>query len=143
MPISEAILITGGLGTESESGWGLGSSESAELFLPWKNSTCQLPPLPRGERYYHFQYGNLLCGGGFWSSIRRSCIQWNVQKGDWVRLPLNLTEKRLGSSVWRVSQDNSLVIMGGKDDAASETSEIVSSDRDNTRSSFKMRYPTK
>ena len=56
-------------------------------------------------------------------------------------LPLTLTEKRFGSSVWRVSQD-SLVIMGGWSDAAGETSETVSSDRDSTRITFNMKYPT-
>ena len=57
-------------------------------------------------------------------------------------LPLNLTEERRGSSIWRVSQDNSLVIMGGSGDAG-RTSETVSSDGDNTRSTFKMKYPTR
>ena len=33
---SEAILITGGRYAE----------QSAELFLPWQNTTCELPPLP-------------------------------------------------------------------------------------------------
>ena len=57
-------------------------------------------------------------------------------------LPLTLTEGRYASSVWRVSQDN-LVIMGGEDDAAEETSETVSSDGDSTRSTFNIKYPTK
>ena len=38
-----------------------------------------------------------------------------------------------------VSQDDSLVIMGGYDDTDRKTSETVSSDGDNTRS--KMKYP--
>ena len=97
---------------------------------------CELPSLPY-KRAHHVQAGNTLCGGWY---TERSCVQWSVQQGDWVTLPLNFTEERRYSSVW--SQDNSLVIMGGQDDAASETSEIVSSDRDNTRSSFKMEYPT-
>lgn len=126
-----AILITGGDSTE----------QSAELFIPWQNSTCELPPLPE-KRNIHVQAGNTLCGG--WdSSADRSCIQWSVQQGGWVTLPLNLTEKRGGSSVWRVSQDNSLVIMGGDDAAAEETSETVSSDGDSTRRSFNLKYPTR
>ena len=67
-------------------------------------------------------------------------MQWSVQQGGWVTLPLTLTEERYGSSVWRVSQD-SLVIMGGDTDAA-ETSETVSSDGDSTRSALNMIYPT-
>jgi len=127
----EAILITGGDSTDV----------SAELFLPWQNSTCELPPLP-DRRYYHVQSGNTLCGGGYYSSTKRSCVQWSVQQGGWVTLPLNLTEDRAGSSVWRVSQDNSLVIMGGDDFGAKETSETVSSHGVSTRSSFYLKYPT-
>ena len=124
---SEAILITGGFRD---------AKQSAELFLPWQNSACELPPLP-DERWGHVQSGNMLCGGGY---TKRSCIQWSVQQGGWVTLPLNLTEERRYSSVW--SQDNSLVIMGGRDGVAARTSETVSSDRVTTRSSFRMKYPT-
>ena len=127
--ISEAILITGGYGVE----------QSAELFLPWQNSTCELPALP-DERYRHVQAGNTLCGGGWDSSTERSCVQWSVQQGGWVTLPLTLKEERWGSSVWRVSQD-SLVIMGGWTEGAEETSETVSSDGDSTRSTLNMKYP--
>ena len=101
--ISEAILITGGYGPWYGPG-------VAELFLPWQNSTCELPPLP-DKRAEHVQSGNTLCGG-YVSSTKRSCLQWSVQQGGWVTLPLTLTEERSGSSIWRVSQD-SLVIMGG------------------------------
>ena len=121
------MLITGGIGAE----------KSAEVFLPWQNTTCELPPLP-DKRVNHVQSGNLLCGGWF-TPARRTCLKWSVQQGGWVTLPLNLTERRDGSSVWRVSQD-SLVIMGG--DGAEETSETVSSDGDSTRRSFNMKYPT-
>merc|ERR1712032_933915 len=91
------------------------------------------------KRYGHVQSGNTLCGGGV--SSQRSCLQWSVQQGGWVTLPLTLTEEREGSSVWRVSQDSSLVIMGGLYDAA-ETSETVSSDGDSTRIALNMIYPT-
>ena len=128
--ISEAILITGGSS----------AYQSAEVFLPWQNSTCELPSLP-DERWYHVQSGNTLCGGSY-RSTRRSCVQWSVQHGGWVTLPLNLTEKRQDSSVWIVSQDNSLVIMGGAG-SAGRTSETVSSDGDSTERTFKMKYPTK
>ena len=129
--ISEAILITGGYGPWYGPG-------VAELFLPWQNSTCELPALP-DERYYHVQAGNTLCGGFY---TKRSCLQWSVQQGGWVTLPLTLTDVRWASSVWRVSQD-SLVIMGGWSDAAADTSETVSSDGDNSRNTFNMKYPTR
>jgi len=124
----EAILITGGHSAD----------QSAEIFIPWQNSTCQLPPLP-DKRWYHVQSGNTLCGG--WDYSTRSCIQWSVQEGGWVTLPLNLTEDRHGSSVWKVSQDNSLVIMGGWS-TAGEISETVSSDGVSTRRTFEMKYQT-
>ena len=126
LTFSEAILITGGLG----------ALQFAELFLPWQNTTCKLPSLPE-ERKFHVQSENTLCGG-FWSS----CIKWSVQQGGWVTLPLTLTWEREDSSVWRVSQDNSLVIMGGDSDDAEMTSETVSSDGVSTRRSFNMKYPT-
>ena len=111
--------------------------QSAEIFIPWQNSTCELPSLP-DKRVSHIQAGNMLCGG-LWTE--RSCLQWSVQEGGWVTLPLNLTEARIWSSVW--SQDNSLVIMGGFDDDAAETIETVSSDGYSTRRTFNMKYPTR
>ena len=72
----EAILITGGYDAK----------QSAEIFLPWQNSTCELPALP-DERASHVQSGKMLCGGEY---TRRSCVQWSVQQGGWVTLPLNL-----------------------------------------------------
>ena len=129
--IPEAILITGGYGAK----------HSAEIFLPWQNSTCELPALP-DLRVAHVQSGDTLCGGVS-PSTRRSCLQWSVEQGGWVTLPLTLrTEHRVGSSVWRVSQD-SLVIMGGYHDAALKTSETVSSDGEITRSTFNLKYPTR
>ena len=113
--------------------------QSAEIFIPWQNSTCELPSLP-DKRYRHVQSGKTLCGG---SSTERSCIQWSVQEGGWVTLPLNLTEERYYSSVWRVSQDNSLVIMGGLHDDAEETSETVSSDGVSTGTPFYLKYSTR
>ena len=117
-----------------------GAGVAAEVFLPWQNTTCELPSLP-DERGGHVQSGNTLCGG-YDSSTERGCLKWSVQQGGWVTLPLNLIEKRVLSSAWRDSQANSLVIMGGGDGAADETSETVSSEGDSTRSTFKMRYPT-
>ena len=123
---SVAILITGGRGTE----------QSAEMFLPWLNTTCELPSLP-DKRYDHVQSGNTLCGG-FYSSTQRSCLQW--RQGGWATLPVTLAEKRWGSSVW--GTEEGLVIMGGSGAAARQTSETVSSDGANTVTSFKMKRPT-
>merc|ERR1712032_899695 len=63
----EAILITGGRGAE----------QSAEIYIPWQNNTCELPIFP-DKRYGHVQSGNTLCGGGV-SSSQRSCLQWSVE----------------------------------------------------------------
>ena len=127
--ISEAILITGG--------WYAG--QGAELFTPLDNRICELPPLP-DERYYHVQSGDMMCGG---EDTRRTCIRWSGEQGDWVTLPVSLTQERVESSVWSVSQDQSMVIMGGGySEAARETSETVSSDGVSTRPSFNMKYRT-
>ena len=131
--ISAAILITGGWGPW-QSGVD-GARKSAEMFLPWNNTTCQLPSLP-DRRSSHVQAQQLLCGGGV-SPARTSCISWNLQGGDWTTLPLTLTEDRYTSSGWY--HDDQLVIMGG---SWSETSEIVSSDGTVIPSSFTMKYKT-
>ena len=123
-----AILITGGSGAE----------QSAEVFRPWSNTSCQLPSLP-DVRYGHVQSDQLLCGGGWDSSTWRSCLQWNLQ-GGWTRLPLTLSEERWGSSIW--SRGDQLVIMGGVSVAARESSETLSSDGAVTSRSFRMKYKT-
>ena len=125
--ISAAILITGGAN----------AAQSAEVFLPWSNTTCQLPSLP-DERYAHVQSGQLLCGG-FDSSTRRSCLRWNKQTGGWTMLPLRLSEGRYGSMIW--AHGGQLVIMGGSSDAG-ESSETVSSYGAVTTRSFGMKYRT-
>ena len=79
----------------------------------------------------------MMCGGEY---TRRTCIRWSAEQGAWVTLPVTLTQERWGSSVWSVSQDQSLVIMGGYNAAAEKTSETVSSDGVSTRPSFNMKY---
>ena len=120
--ISAVILITGGLGAE----------QSAEVFLPWRNSSCQLPSLP-DRRYAHVQAGPLLCAG--WrTSTSRNCL---LLEGGWVTLPLTLTDERRYSSLW--ARGDQLVIMGGWNNAAG-TSETLSSDGAVTSSSFMTKY---
>ena len=123
--ISAVILITGGLGAE----------QSAEVFLPWRNTSCQLPSLP-DRRYGHVQAGPLLCAG--WrTSTRRNCLLWSGQEGGWASLPLTLTDERRYSSLW--ARGDQLVIMGGWNNAA-RTSETLSSDGSVTNSSFMTKY---
>ena len=66
---------------------------------------------------------------------------WNVQGGDWDKLPVTLSENRDGSSDW--AHGDQLVIMGGAWDAAMKSSETVSSDGSDTSSSFPMKYTTR
>ena len=80
--------------------------------------------------------------GGYYTGTGRSCVRWSGEQGAWVTLPVNLGQKREYSSAWRVSQDQSLVIMGGYNNKARKTSETVSSDGVSTRPSFDMKYPT-
>ena len=121
---STATLITGGYGAK----------QSAEVFLPSLNTTCELPSLPQ-ERWGHVQSGNTLCGGRS-SSTWRSCLEWSA---GWIPHPVTLTEGRRGSSVW--GSEEGLVIMGGEA-AARHTSERVSSDGANTTvASFRMECP--
>ena len=131
IPISDAILITGGQS----------KTRSAELFLPWSNSTCKLPALP-DQRAEHVQSGNMMCGGGF-RKTERSCTKWNAEQGAWVTLQLRLTEPRQASTAWTVGQDHGMVILGGGRGDAAETSETVSSDGVSTRPAFNIKYPTR
>ena len=84
----------------------------------------------------------MVCGGGT-TDTERSCTQWSAAQGAWENLPLILKQERLGSSVWTVGQDQSLVIMGGGNSTAQMTSETVSSDGVSTKPSFDMKYRTK
>ena len=127
--ISAAILITGGK---------YGAEWSAEVFLPWSNTTCQLPSL-LNKRYAHVQAGRVLCGGRS-IAARRNCVQWSVQQANWTELPLTLSWARQGASVW--ARGDQLIIMGGVK-GAEETSERVSSDGAVSRSSFVMKYKTR
>ena len=128
--ISAAILITGGSNIVSR---------SAEVFLPWSNTTCHLPSLPDG-RVDHVQAGPLICGGGL-SRTNRRCLRWGLEGGGWETLPLRFSEERYSSSVW--DRGDQLVIMGGTyKGAAGETSERVSSDGAVTSSFFSMKYKT-
>ena len=121
--IPAAILITGGDKTE----------QSAEVFLPWSNTTCRLPSLP-DERYEHVQSSKLICGGGYAS---KSCLKWNLQGGGWYKLPQKLSEKRWDSCAW--DRGDQLVIMGGRRDAG-WTSGAVSSNGTVTSSYIEMKY---
>ena len=124
--ISAAILITGGDDTD----------KSSEVFLPWSNTSCQLPSLP-DRRSHHVQAGNMVCGG-FNSSAVRSCVKWI---GGWVtQARVRLSGVRSQSSVW--ARDDTMVIMGGVRQAG-RTSETVSSDGASTRRSFRMNYKTR
>jgi len=126
---SVAVLITGN--------WGNGQSE-AELFLPRSNSSCSLPNLP-DKRQGHIQSGNTLCGGegSSPSSPGRTCLEW--QKGDWVQLAFTFSEQRWSSSHWRL-KNGSLIIMGGLDAEAQQTSYLL--EGNTTQPSFKMKYLT-
>ena len=69
-PISHlAILITGGLRADTK----------AEIYIPSRNSSCQLPDLPV-RRYYHTQDGLLTCGG---TSASQLCHTWDPETGTW------------------------------------------------------------
>ena len=123
--IPEAVLITGGFG----------ALQSAELFLPWSGSTCSLPSLP-DLWILHIQAGGTLCAG--YSAAGSGCMKW--EGGDWVTLPLRLSQERFGSSVW-AREGGQFHIMGGccYNDARN-TSDYVKGNI--TRPSFKMKYKT-
>ena len=130
---SAAILITGGFSGDT--------THTAEVFLPWSNTSCRLPSLP-GPRVGHIQSGDRLCGGDNGRSPEFTCRQWSMQQGVWSRLFLWGAESaRTYSSGWALG--DSLIIMGGGYDPIRQTSKIVSSDGDSASSSFPMKYETR
>ena len=106
--MTETILITGGYG----------ASQSAELLHPWSGASCELPALP-DQRKYHTQAGARLCGG-WGSSTARSCLQWSVEAGDWVRLPFSLAKKRYLHSSWSPPKGGTFLYGGLRDGYTAE-----------------------
>ena len=82
-----------------------------------------------------------MCGGRTEDGASRTCLKWSAKQVGWVTLSLNLSEPREDSSAWTVSQDYSLVILGGEY-GAGNSSEKVSSDGVTTQPTFTMKYKT-
>ena len=120
-----AILVTGGLGTET----------SAEVLFTNGSSICELPPMPQ-SRYYHTQSGLTACGGAYGSQLR-SCIKF--EDGSWTTLTDNLVESRYSHSSW-VNPDGDILLIGGY--YSLTTTEIVYQNGTSIRS-FDLKYDTK
>jgi len=123
-PDELAILVTGGLGTET----------SAEVLFTNGSSVCELPLMPQ-SKYYHTQSSLAACGGVY-SDTRRNCIKFEA--GSWTTLTDNLVEQRYHHSSW-VTPDGDILLIGG--DYSRTTTEIVYQNGTSIRS-FDLKYDT-
>ena len=104
-----AILITGG----ENSG---GALDTAELYLPLSNRSCQLPSLP-GARYRHSLDAGLLCGG---KPAERSCLLWSSESGAWEDF-VTLSVKRYHHCSWTPDPVLGTFLIGGFESEGSST----------------------
>ena len=117
---------------------GDGAEESAEVILE-DGSTCTMTPdLPPPGRSYHSATGLTLCGG--WGTgnenTKTSCSTFT---GQWE------TSHQLGVPRWRsVSWDSpsGIVIIGGTNSEAAQTTETLSLNSSSTTPSFQLPYIT-
>ena len=113
---------------------GFGAEESAEVILE-DGSTCTLPDLPPPGRRVHSATGLTLCGGvheDTWTTCSTFTGQWE-------------TSHQLGVPRWHhVSWDSpsGIVIIGGTNSEAAQTTETLSPNSSSTTPSFQLPYIT-
>ena len=117
---------------------GYGAEESAEVILE-DGSTCTLPDLPPSGRRQHSATGLTLCGGlGDEDNTETTCSTFTV--GQWE------TSHQLGvQRSYHMSWDSpaGIIIMGGADIEAQQTTEILSPNSSTTTPAFPLPYTTR
>jgi len=127
-PDELAILLTGGLGTET----------LAEVLFTNGSTICELPPMSQ-SKYDHTQSGLIACGGSY-DIDTRSCIKF--KDGSWTTLTDNLVEMRTRHSSW-INPDGDILLIGGDDFyGSSNSTEIVYQNGTSIRS-FDLKYGIK
>ena len=117
--ISPVVLITGGMAT---------GDLLSEIYDPFTETSCSLPPNLPDERFSHTQDGLLLCGG---TSISKSgdqsqtCLTWN--QGSWD-VSHHLSSKRSAHISWTPATGNNTYLMGGYYLNNEKTTDIVGPD---------------
>ena len=114
---------------------GVGAQESAEVILE-DGSTCTFPDLPPSGRRQHSATGLTLCGGLGDEDTETTCSTFT---GQWD------TSHQLGVTRWRhVSWDSpiGIVIIGGTNSEAAQTTETLSLNSSSTTPSFQLPYIT-
>ena len=112
------MLITGGSPSSSV-------GNSVEVFNPHTNRSCNLTDLPGEVRYGHSLCGDLLCGGSYSSSTRRSCLKLDPQTGVFTPAAVRLEEERSHHQCWDVEGEGVLLIGGYN---SPRSTELVSPD---------------
>ena len=115
---------------------GFGAEESAEVILE-DGSTCTMTPdLPPPGRYWHSATGLTLCGGEGDEDTRTTCSTFT---GQWE------TSHQMGVPRYsHVSWDSpsGIILLGGLDTEADQTTETLSHNSSTTSPSFQLPYIT-
>ena len=128
--MTDAVLITGGIG----------SSTTAELYVPSSGLSCPRPGrlarLP--HRYFHsVESSGLLCGG---RDTEDTCLQWRPDNGTWEEA-LTLSVGRQLHVSWTPGDGSGTYLMGGKDSENWRTTTLIKPDR-TQEPGFPLRYDT-
>ena len=130
------IIVSGG----REPGGSRTPSTSVEL-LYGNGSSCWLPDLPEG-RWSHSQSGLVICGGGYKKTLR-SCS--TLVAGVWTPSH-TLQQQRSSHLSWET--EGGIILLGGRDRGARQTTELLSSASSTTtlshsQSHFALPYDTR
>ena len=109
---------------------------SVEVFNPHTNHSCRLADLPGEVRYGHTLCGQMLCGGGDFSSTQRSCLKLNPLTGAFSPTSVRLVEEREDHLCWDV--DGDVLLLGGG--FSQRSTELVNSDGLSSSASFNLIY---
>ena len=120
--ITEGILITGGVGTET----------SVEVILS-DGTICNLPPLPEA-RNRHSQSGLTACGGKD-SDARKTCTTFS--NGAWATSH-NLDQDRMNHVSW--NSPIGLMLLGGG--ISERTTSLLSTTTFSVSAQFELPYDT-
>ena len=110
---SIGVLITGGNS----------ALNTAELYVPSRGASCNLPSLPDLRVAHTVTKGGLICGG---LNTPNSCLQWSPDTGTWEEA-LTLDVGRHSHVSWTPSSGNTgTYLMGGA--YSQKTTTLVNND---------------
>ena len=126
---SIGVLITGGNS----------ALNTAELYVPSRGASCNLPSLPDLRVAHTVTKGGLICGG---LNTPNSCLQWSPDTGTWEEA-LTLDVPRRGHVSWTPSSGNTgTYLMGGVGRDIWKTTTLITNNGSQDQG-FPLKYATK